>query len=177
MDFWSEFEDYVGCELPTGIIYILKECGYDNQISLDNFTAAKIQEIEAYLQLNQHLFENYEICKSLKFKKGNEFTFVPGHRSFLLNLKDYVDRFNHFKTNTKDFSKSDNVQDLEIPFLLKILIKTAEQNLEKNPKQYRYCEIIRYFAIYLYILCGKAGYETLCVNLPLPQISTIRKFY
>lgn len=40
---------------------------------------------------------------------------------------------------------------------------------------YNDSEIIRYFAMYFHMVCGKMCYETLSSNLPLPQSSTVRK--
>lgn len=61
--------------------------------------------------------------------------------------------------------------------LLNMLINNAKYNSNKDPKGYRYDECIRYFATYIYIMCGKACYETLSANLPIPKAQTIRTYF
>lgn len=59
--------------------------------------------------------------------------------------------------------------------ILRELISSALTNFNRDPKGRKYSEILFDFAIYMYILAGKASYEVMCGNLPLPQVTTICK--
>lgn len=53
------------------------------------------------------------------------------------------------------------------------LIQTALQKENSGKNITRYSDIIRYFATYIFILCGRSCYEVLNKNLPLPSIPTV----
>lgn len=90
---------------------------------------------------------------------------LPAHRRTILNLKNYLQ---------EEEPATDYVRTADFSSSLKTLIETANRNVNKIPTQYRYCDIIRYFCVYIYLTRGKMCYETLCRNLPLPQPSSIR---
>lgn len=60
-----------------------------------------------------------------------------------------------------------------------VIMREMIENLKKNqnvpPKGRRYSEILQWSATYVFILSGKAAYEVLCKNLPLPQADTVCK--
>lgn len=53
------------------------------------------------------------------------------------------------------------------------LIKTAKNNAGKDFRQRRFSPSLQHFGMFLYMMCGKASYEIICNNIPLPQASTI----
>lgn len=56
---------------------------------------------------------------------------------------------------------------------MKELINSMKLNQNLPPNGRRYSETLQSFATYIYMLSGKAAYEVLCRNLPLPQACTI----
>lgn len=98
------------------------------------------------------------------------FEIAPGHRVVIENIPQYVKQI---KT-VEQISKFDTVAN-DFSFVLKMLIETAENNSGREPTGRRYSETIQYFATYVYLMCGRACYETLCANLPIPQANTICK--
>lgn len=65
---------------------------------------------------------------------------------------------------------------LWIPFQLQQMIRTAIKNYDRDNNHNIYSTEIQHWATYLYMMCGKATYEVLCKNLPLPQVNTVRKY-
>lgn len=59
--------------------------------------------------------------------------------------------------------------------ILNKLIKTAEFNELKDKNHATYSDEIRYFATYIFLLCGRSCYEMLRSNLPIPSVKTICK--
>lgn len=56
------------------------------------------------------------------------------------------------------------------------LIRSALKNQNKAPNARRFSEVIMNFSIYLYIMAGKACYEIISSNLPLPKANTISEY-
>lgn len=161
MDFWPKFEHFLGNRIPEILINLLKANGYENAFSL------KLLNCETVDYLEKNGLSNTEYAKIYK-------TLLPGHRTCLLALPELVQEFIQC-SSTIDKATNDNSKDPRYSYILQQLIKTAEQNANKDPKHRRFSEQIQYFAILLYIMCGKASYEILSNNIPLPQASTICK--
>lgn len=149
---------------PFDVINVLERSGFDTKIALLNINNEAINEIE------QYVCENQSILDSTSLQKDGNFRFKPGHRRFLLELPTQIqkmteeeDQHSLHVTHTTDFS-----------YILNMLINTAKFNSNKEPKGHRYEETIRYFATYIYIMCGKSCYDTLSANLPIPKAQTIR---
>lgn len=138
------------------------ESGFDTNLSLQNIVPETINDIEEYIN------ENPIILKKTSYKDVNTFKFNPGHKRFILNLPKKIS--GPLKTTEKEeFIPSD------FSFILQNLIETAKQNSSRHPKGFRYSEVIRHFSTFIYLQCGKACYEALSANLPIPQANTICK--
>lgn len=137
--------------------------GFNSAIALKELTPDCIEEIEKLVQINRHLFpgttyENIDNCKLL-----------PGHRLVILSLAKHV--------NESSVKSTENTnQPLNLSVILQKLLETVQLNDNKQPKQFRYCEVIRYFSTYVYLMCGRACYETLSNNLPIPKACTICEY-
>lgn len=175
-DFWRNIETFIGEELPPCVLKILDELGYSNSTSISAIQPDDIIDIEQHInQELRFIVDDFDCCNSETYQNQKVFRLLPGHRKLILNLKNHLQEM---KTSEQAACLHQNNQLKPInnfSFLLKTLIETAEQNANKVPTQYRYNEIIRYFAVYIYLQCGKMCYETLCGNLPLPQPSSIRE--
>lgn len=141
--------------------------GYDTKIALksiiDDEAIGEIQQI-----VNENLDRNKNYLQGSSYEGVESFRLLPGHRRLIMNLHNYIREYDSIKQGQK-------VDTTSFSFILKSLIETAEANQNKNPKQYRYDETLMYFAMYVYLICGKACYETLSANLPIPQAVTVCK--
>ena len=174
IDFWKNFEDKVGEKFPPCVVELLKECGYNETSTLSELSKEIIVELENYIENNlKHVVANLKCCNSHTYLRQNVFKFLPAHKNFILSLKGRIDLM---KSNSgAAHSSNDRYSFEQFPRLLKIFIQTVESNLNKVPTQFRYNEVIRYFSMYIHMVCGKMCYETLSGNLPLPKSSTVRK--
>lgn len=160
---FDELKSILDGDLSPEIVQILEKSGFDTKIALMTMDEEAIFQIENYVRVNR------EILKNTSYENDLNFQFKPGHRRFILELAKKAALL--FQTKSKD------VQESDFSFVLKMLIETAQRNSERDPKGYRYSESIRYFATYVYILCGKACYETLSENLPIPKAQTICMYF
>ena len=64
-----------------------------------------------------------------------------------------------------------------VALLLLRLYKNAEANARKSKQGYRYDDVVKNFAVALYIINGTSGYELLRYNLgnSLPHVSVVQK--
>lgn len=177
-DLWIQIENFIGEELPLCFCRILNEAGYNTSMALSSIQTLDIDTIEECVNKElRYIIDDLDCCNSTTYQKQKEFHFLPGHRKLILKLKDHLHEMHVAKTSISSQRQSTLKHSNEFSTLLKMLIETAGQNANKIPTQYRYSETIRYFAVYIYMTCGKMCYETLCRNLPLPQPSSIRKFF
>lgn len=128
-----------------------------------------MKELEKNINLNKSILENIECVHTRFYKNSLEnskpFEFLPGHRLYLLNF-------------AQSPAKTDTNQTFDHPAfskLLQILFQTALKNYNNtSSKNNRYSEDLMDFAIYIYIMAGKACYEVISANLPMPSFKTIR---
>lgn len=170
-DIFKQIESCIQEDLPPCVVKILNETGFNTSICINTIGPVELESIEKYVNdCLRHIVDGFDCCCSTAYQNQKVFRFLPGHRNLILNLKNHLGEIRaNLQNNTmRNYS--------EFSFILKTMIETAEGNAGKVPTQYRYCEIMRYFASYIYMTCGKLCYETLCNNLPLPKPSSIRKF-
>lgn len=62
--------------------------------------------------------------------------------------------------------------------MLQNFVKSAARNADRKKAGYRFDDLTKMFASYIFMLAGPLAYETLHANLPLsiPSISTVRRF-
>lgn len=163
MDFLEKFQKFLGDRVPNVLIEILRITGFDSDVAVKLLNPERIEELESYLSsLNQHFDgSNYSPFKRL----------LPGHRSTLLALPSLVIEY-ELQTKKIQESKSSPQNDPEFTFIMKELIKTAKDNVNKDYRHRRFSQQLKDFGMYLYMMCGKLSYEILCNNIPLPQAST-----
>lgn len=157
--FFESFEIYLGYKLPENVKGILIKNQFDNEISLAELNDGIISELEAL---------------------SND-KFLLGHRGLLLGLPKKIAAFTKrneefIEENVEENVNTDILNSPHVSFIMKQLVKCALQNANVEPKQRRYTDAIRNFGIYPYVMCGKASYEVLCNNIPLPKPTTIRTF-
>lgn len=164
-DIWVEFP---GCKC---LKEILIKCGYDNGHSLICLNESNLNQLEDNVDQNRCLIPMHLKCNHVEiYAEQEKFKLLLGHRAMLLkwsenllqsrNLPD-----NQFSTNSAAFSP-----------ITRQIVLTALSNHNKLPNGRRYSDLLTNFAIYIYIMAGKACYEILAANLPLPTAGSISKF-
>lgn len=148
---------------------ILEAAGYDRWTSLKEIKAQSIEEIEQFINENRWLIS--EIPDESTYSKIQPFQILPGHRVLMGKIPKYIQKIEENRDNE---SVTWNLSDFSL--ILRCLIETAQSNSVRNIKTPRYSETIQGFASYLYLMCGRACYDTLSENLPIPQSNTICKY-
>lgn len=159
---WNNFP---GCNC---LKHFLTVCGFDNEISLLAMNNEVIKRIELHINQNPHLTQGVECIHKESYLTGTNFTLLPGHSNFLLNLPEHLKSKLRITEINKDHASFSSV--------LSAMIEATTGNFNRAPKAHRYSKILLDFSIYVYLLGGKALYKFLGENLPLPKVPTISKF-
>lgn len=149
--------------LPTYLIELLKRCGFDTISSIKNMNEHYVNEMESLINANRFLIEGIDL--PISYLKMEKFKFLPGHRILLLKSPSLI------QIEETNESKSDILS-----HLMQLLLNCAKENYGKDPNRKRYHEIVRDFSVYVFLTAGRMCYETISSNLPIPHISTIRKY-
>lgn len=157
-------------EFPEVLVHILTESGFDSKASLKSIKPEHVSLIEDHFNSNYEKFSNGLL--GTKYEHIRPFKLLPGHCVLIENIPKYLEEDITFESSL--VSASVNHSSV-YSCILKSLIETAEKNSGRNPTGNRYDQILRYFATYVYLMSGKASYETLSANLPIPHANTIRK--
>lgn len=126
--------------------------------------------MEQHINANEmSKIQQLNCCHSEYYSKKMNFQFLPGHVVILLALPKYA---REFCESSQTFQPSGNEK---FPFILNELIQTVENNMYTDKNHASYSDTIRFFATYVFLLCGRSCYEMLRANLPFPSVKTIRK--
>lgn len=151
----------------------MSKCGFDSPQFLDCIDEKNLDDLEKYVDQDRTILENPNLkCQHISiYVNQSKFSFLPMHRIILLNWSS------HF-TNSKESDQ--NLINIEHPAfspILRAMIRTALSNYDKYPHNNRFPELLFDFSIYLYIMSGRACYETISANLPLPKAGTVGEEY
>lgn len=172
--FWPNVEKIVGESIPKCIQEILTACGYSNLLSLKTLSVESIAQIDKHVNVNcRDLIQNLSCSHAEYYKTQHTFQLLPGHRQLIIAMGKAIDQHfeNHDESEYELLTKAIEKNSC-FSVVMKELMKTALRNELKNKAQYS--DIVRYFATYIFILCGRSCYTVLCKNLPLPSITSIR---
>lgn len=150
-EFWPNFESFMGQNISTDIIEFLMAGGYTNELALKEIDCDDIADMENRLK------------KCL----------LPGHKKLIIALGKKAKEYDELKCGAM---RGEKKIDFEGSFILKELVDTSKKNANIPNTRYRYSDSIQWFATYIFLLGGRATYEFVSSNLPLPCISTIRKY-
>lgn len=143
---------------------ILIASGYDNHHSLICMDEEKLNELEEKTDFNQK-FD----CSHLKiYNEQKKFKLLLGHRYLILK----------FCQDLSMVDKSNSEVRIDHPAFSPIMIemiRSALTNYQKTPNTRRFSNLLMDFSICLYIMAGKACYEMVSGNLPIPKPITICK--
>lgn len=151
-------------DIPESVVYILCESGFTSVAALKNINHDTVKSIEHYVDDN---FDSL-IGGLRDYKRNRPFKLKPGHAMAIESIPELL-------SQTTIIEKSKTIVPNDFQFVLKWLIESAEKNSGREPKGRRFDETVKLFATYLYIMSGRACYDTLSANLPLPQTTTIRE--
>lgn len=148
---------------------ILQKSGFDKPEYLFGLTELQLSHLEENIDQDRTIFESVEtqcVHKEV-YKASRKFKFLPGHRILILNFSQSPP-----KTDTNPRTNH-SFEHPAFSILLQNMIQTALNNYENSPTNNRYPELLMDFAIYIYIMAGKACYEVIAANLPIPSAHTI----
>lgn len=171
MMLWQKIENFIGESIPQCIKKILISCGYDTMNSIQNLSHEGIAIIENHINSgNRKVITELSCCHSEFYIKQNTFHFLPGHRDFLLGMKNVLSKID------VNAQCSDQIDFSGFSVILKELVNTALKNKHNPPNNAKYSDIVRNFATYIFLLSGRSCYQVLSENLPFPSISTVCKY-
>lgn len=142
---------------------MLLQCAFDDATSLENINSEALDMIEKHFNNNRALISNLPKCHGNAYMIQKEFKILPAHRIAMLNVPSLLRPTDNFPIH-ESFST-----------ILKEFVETSINNFKKTPNNHRYSDIVFDFAMYIFIMGGRALYEVLSSNLPFPAVSTIRK--
>lgn len=178
-----DLENFCGQKVPECLKFILWKSGYDSVISIKRISEEKITKIEQHIQKKRKVIlsqlDDADDTTVIEYKKQEVFEFLPGHRDILLDLPKTINNMQECfrKDNLVNVLESNNVNGImtEYSVILDEFLKTARRNKDRSKNAHQYDDIVRYFATYIFLLCGRMCYETLNHNLPIPSTKTICK--
>lgn len=163
---WNKISNLFEESFPKCVKIILSVCGYDTIASLRSLNGQSVLEIQRQVRLYfQSTIQDLSCCHSNFYKQQLEFEFLPGHRDFILAIPEYL----------KPIPTAQTAYNSSFSTIMKAMIDTAENNLDKDKNHAQYNEIVRYFATYIFLSCGRSCYEVLNQNMPFPSTKTVRE--
>lgn len=190
---FKELEDFLGRKVPILLKLLLYKSGYDSMISIKQIANdTTIKQLERYInkRKNQIFYEVSAEIENLEYhddsiavyEKQSTFEFLPGHRAVLLSLPNHIQNMQSQFIYNKNIADNRNTASIEMmeahteySVILQELLQTAKNNYKKSKHAFQYNDIVKYFATYIFMLCGRTCYETLNKNLPIPSTKTICK--
>lgn len=189
---WKQLECFVGHSVPNNVKVLLQKSGYDSLLSVKQIDEQKICAINNFMK--NFIKTNRETLQAIDkkdettfiYETQNEFEILPGHRTVLLALPGYIQKMFDSSERLKGPNRNTEPEtSLNVPnpdsngysVILSKLIESAHTNKNKSKNANRYDDILKDFATYIFLLCGRTCYETLNKNLPIPSIKTICKHW
>lgn len=154
---------------------ILIATGFDNEASFGILKESVLNEL--YKSVDENIIESFEcqhkeIYKEM-YRKQNQFNLLPGHKVQILQLATGQSK----KQNA--MKSDDDLFSINAGFfspIMREIVHSAKSNHNKHPNARRYSDLLTDFSMYNYIMAGKACYEVLSANLPMPKAGTLRNF-
>lgn len=167
--------NFTGCDcLKT----ILNDNGYDNTASLRHLNENELDRLENAINQQRQILHSLNCKHAETYKSQKNFKFLSGHR---ISVLKWCEALNIESNNTRSSNETFNVNNPAFSPILREMILFAVENFNKPPNTRRFTKpgsnLLMDFSIYIYIMAGKASYEIISSNLPLPQAKTIGKLY
>lgn len=171
---WNKWH---GCQC---VKQILLENGYDSSCSLKLLDDSNLDDLENCVEKDwQTILSSIEKCSHFEIyskqqKSGQKFKFLLGHRALLLNWCKELNKPANEETIHDEHIDESKLEKLSFSIkhpafspIMKELIISALINYKKSANNHRFADLLRDFAIYIYIMAGKAAYEIIAANIPL----------
>lgn len=177
----DKLEQFIGDVIPKSLKVLLESFGYDSLLSLKQITIEKIDQLEQFIQSKKGIvlrkLDGINDAAAVVYKEQENFVFLPGHRDIMLNFpKNIIDMQWSMHTQSTFEISENHEQQAEYSHILTQMIKTANMNMNKSKQANQYTDDIKYFSTYIFLLCGRACYDTLSRNLPIPSTKTICEY-
>lgn len=170
-DVWVGFP---GCECLKDILI---KCGYDNAHSLICLNENRLNQLEDNVDLNRSLIPMHLKCNHIEiYAEQVKFKLLLGHRAMLLQWSENLLQGQRNQTFGTTPDSSFRTNSAAFSPITQQIVLTALSNYNKLPNGRRFSDLLTNFSIYIYIMAGKACYEILAANLPLPTAGSISKF-
>lgn len=165
---WQKWE---GCQC---IRHILFENGYDSLHSLRLLDETSLVSVENCVNEDrQRILQTIPQCVHSKtYLEQNSFKFLIGHKIALLKWCKALDENEPQSSLSSTFSLHNSA----FSPILRDMIIAALGNFDKPPNRRSYSSLLMDFGIYLYIMVGKASYEIIAANTPVPKAKTICEY-
>lgn len=146
--------------------------GYDDALSLKLITNDGLNESENYIDANRESFLNSLSCKHAKiYKEQKVFKILGGHRYVALKWSAQISS----DEKTKEEEQKFTIKHPAFSPILRDIISSALYNYNREPQGRAYSDLLWDFSKYIFILGGKASYEIISSNVPLPKAGTMCK--
>lgn len=191
MNFFVDLEVLLDIQIPQCVKTILYHCGFNTELSIENLDENSLLQNENYVnhvanESSKTIFNGIHCCFSETYKEqiqNQQFKFIENHRNLILTLPQKIMLINSSQA-TESSVRFQQLKDIsrefkENPFLPNMigeLLETAIANYKKTQNLNRYSNVVKDFATYIYLLCGRQCYEILSCNLSMPAVSTVGKF-
>lgn len=185
---WAKVEIVCQESLPSCLKKILSWSGYNTILSLQAISSESISRIEKHV--NSHclgMIQQLDCCYSEFYKEREVFEFLPGHQDLLLAVSKVItdqsiqDSHSGHDSNDNVKYSCDLIENIQkhcdLSTIMKELMQTALRNGKVHKNHAQYSDKLRFFATYIFLLCGRSCYKVLYENLPLPSISTVCKYF
>lgn len=117
------------------LIEVLIHGGFDCATALETISNDSIKEIENFVNEDRSGFQN--ILNGTIYEKKAQFLLVPGHRVIISKFPKWINQLKSTQSiEEEDWILSD--------FSFISLIENAQNNMNKDPRAYRYTEIVKY---------------------------------
>lgn len=190
MNIYTDLEVLLDIQIPQCVKTILYHSGFDTELSIENLNESLLLQSEKDVnsvanKTFKTIFNGIQCCFSETYREDihkQQFKFIESHRELILNLPEKILLKNSLQgTETtlclkqlKDISKQFK-ENPALPNMIGELLETAIANYKKTPNLNRYSNVVKDFATYIYLLCGRLSYEVLSCNLSMPAATTVCK--
>lgn len=199
--FWYNIEKEIDYPIAPHIRNIFRVQDIDNPSVLKDFDISNLNVIEEFVRSDAYKTQipdnaNLSDYYGRYWEHPNIFIFSFGEKSIIQqiiqitkdkpsahwniiethSLKRTFDEIDECE-NTFSYNCESQTNVVKKSTFLKMLMESLQNNSQAQGKEgYRYKEPLKLFAAYICMIGGRALYQTLSANLPLPSISSIHRF-
>lgn len=126
---YSKLEKVYGGKFPQCVKKILTFSGFDTFPSLRQIDENVLHDIELFIDNNPSIKNSIDCCGKELYQSMENFKFLPGHKTIILNLPKYVADFEQH--NSKD-KKSKSIDSPSRAGRTAKILETSDQDMKKQ---------------------------------------------